>query len=432
MLKSVKALDSYLRGGSIFANDLVTQQIMETINLQIGEFSKLCGVTVKTLHHYEKLGLIAPAEVDPWTGYRYYRVDQMQTMQTIGHLKELGFSLEEIGDLMSSACQTPPLDLLEAKIRQTEAELRMMLLRRDRLQQTLSSQQKYHNMEQFTIESIPAMTVACYHGILPSYSDLGTLCVNVIGPEMARLGCECPDPGYCYTVELDKEYKGRDIDFEYCERVLVAKEDSDIIHFRHNPEVPMAVCMKVFGPYDRLYQSYPDLFAYIEREGYQIEGAPRACYVDGIWNQSDPEKWLTIIQVPVQKVQPVQAPTANRLKLFCNPVNGEVFVGYGNAKMTGDGSIVDALPIKPAEAQERPTISEIDGEYLLEYDHPMTKDFYIAGVVAELYDRVELFRLFPEQSAQVRLSQLVGTKLYTIYRQCEKVWATVQTGLKVQ
>lgn len=47
---------------------------MEVTNLQIGEFSKLCGVTVKTLHHYEKLGLITPSKVDPWTGYRYYHV----------------------------------------------------------------------------------------------------------------------------------------------------------------------------------------------------------------------------------------------------------------------------------------------------------------------------------------------------------------------
>lgn len=49
------------------------------------------------------------------------------------------------------------------------------------------------------------------------------------------------------------------------------------------------------------YQSHMELFAYIEQNGYRISGAPRACYVDGIWNQEDPEKWLSIIQVPVER-----------------------------------------------------------------------------------------------------------------------------------
>lgn len=124
---------------------------MEITNLQIGEFSKLCGVTVKTLHHYEKLGLISPQKVDPWTGYRYYHVSQLQTMETIRRFKELGFSLEEIGALMDSDSQEPSLQLLEAKILQTEANLHQMLLRRERLQALISSQQKYQNMEKFSI-----------------------------------------------------------------------------------------------------------------------------------------------------------------------------------------------------------------------------------------------------------------------------------------
>ena len=45
--------------------------------LQIGEFSKICQVSVKTLRHYDKIGLLAPAEVDRFTGYRYYRVEQI-------------------------------------------------------------------------------------------------------------------------------------------------------------------------------------------------------------------------------------------------------------------------------------------------------------------------------------------------------------------
>ena len=77
--------------------------------------------------------------------------------------------------------------------------------------------------------------------------------------------------------------------------------DSQIIKFKYIPEVPKAACLKVFGAYDKLYQAYVDLFAWLEKEGYCIAGDPRAVYIDGIWNQEDSDKWLTIIQVPVEK-----------------------------------------------------------------------------------------------------------------------------------
>ena len=45
--------------------------------LQIGEFSRICQVSVKTLHHYDRIGLLAPARVDVLTGYRYYEPEQI-------------------------------------------------------------------------------------------------------------------------------------------------------------------------------------------------------------------------------------------------------------------------------------------------------------------------------------------------------------------
>ena len=51
--------------------------------LQIGEFSKICQVSVKTLHHYDKIGLLAPTEVDRITGYRFYQLEQIDTMNVL-------------------------------------------------------------------------------------------------------------------------------------------------------------------------------------------------------------------------------------------------------------------------------------------------------------------------------------------------------------
>ena len=59
----------------------------EKTKLKIGEFSQMMQVTVKTLRHYEQKGLLIPHEVDEWTGYRYYSVEQMQRLNTIRNYK---------------------------------------------------------------------------------------------------------------------------------------------------------------------------------------------------------------------------------------------------------------------------------------------------------------------------------------------------------
>lgn len=268
--------------------------------MKIGEFSRLCRVTVRTLRHYEDIGLLEPEITDMESGYRYYAVRQMQKMNAVRSLKEMGFSLKEIMELWDEDTHIPSVSALEKKISDTEAELERLKVRRTQLKATIASLKKKEKMEMIYIEQLPAITVASYRGFIPSYAALGQLCCDVIGPEMARLGCECPQPGYCFTIEHGG-YKPADIDIEYCEMVTEARKDSSLIKFKSLPEVPTAVCMKVYGPYDRLHGSYQELFAWIEKEGYGIVGAPRANYVDGAWNQEDPEKWLTIIQVPVEK-----------------------------------------------------------------------------------------------------------------------------------
>lgn len=269
------------------------------IKLKIGEFSRLMQTTVKTLRHYEQIGLLLPDEVDEATGYRYYRMEQMQRLNAIKDLKSLGFSLDEIKDIYDDNTHTPSLEILEAKIDDCRRQLRELEQRRLRLAVLADSRKQLLIMEKFSIQSLPEIIVASHREVVENYDAIGAMCVNVIGPEMQRLGCKCPPPGYCFTIEHDKEYKPKDIDIEYCEQVEEAGEDSAIITFKRLPAVPTALCMKHVGPYDRFYQSYVELFKYAEEQGYQIAGAPRTCYIDGCWNQEDPEKWLSLIQLPV-------------------------------------------------------------------------------------------------------------------------------------
>ena len=220
--------------------------------LKIGEFSKMMQVTVKTLRHYEQKGLLLPDEVDEWTGYRYYSINQMQTLQTIRDLQRLGFSLDEIKELFENDSHTHDIRQMDEKIKETERQLKQLIARRDQLIEWRDSRKQITTMEKFSIQQLPEIIVASHREVIPNYAALGPLCVNKIGPEMQRLGCKCPPAGYCFTIEHDKEYRPTDIDIEYCEQVEEIGEDSAIIQFKRLPAVPKALCMKHVGPKNTL------------------------------------------------------------------------------------------------------------------------------------------------------------------------------------
>ena len=68
--------------------------------LSIGEFSSICRVSTKTLRYYDEIGLLTPSEINPQNGYRYYAIEQMETLLFINRLKTYSFSLDEIKKLM--------------------------------------------------------------------------------------------------------------------------------------------------------------------------------------------------------------------------------------------------------------------------------------------------------------------------------------------
>lgn len=74
---------------------------MDNTLLRIGEIAAFFNVSVKAIRIYEKKGILIPAKIDPDTGYRYYTVDQVQTLNALLDLKRIGFSLDEIRDVVS-------------------------------------------------------------------------------------------------------------------------------------------------------------------------------------------------------------------------------------------------------------------------------------------------------------------------------------------
>ena len=83
---------------------------------KIGDFSRLCRITVRTLRYYDEIGLLKPVKIDTFTGYRYYSVDQLPRLIRIAMLKSLGLSLDEIRELLDNNLPTGHIrQLLQVK-----------------------------------------------------------------------------------------------------------------------------------------------------------------------------------------------------------------------------------------------------------------------------------------------------------------------------
>ena len=92
--------------------------------LKVGDFSKLANVTVKALRHYDSLGLLKPVWIDRFSGYRYYNLDQLPRLNRILALKDMGFTLEQIGSMLDASLSA---DALRRIFDQKQQELQQRL-----------------------------------------------------------------------------------------------------------------------------------------------------------------------------------------------------------------------------------------------------------------------------------------------------------------
>ena len=91
---------------------------------KIGDFSRLCRITVRTLRYYDEIGLLKPVKIDTFTGYRYYSVDQLPRLNRIAMLKSLGLSLDDIRELLDNDLPTDHIKQL-LQVKQTEIKQRL-------------------------------------------------------------------------------------------------------------------------------------------------------------------------------------------------------------------------------------------------------------------------------------------------------------------
>ena len=102
--------------------------------LKIGEFSKLSRVSIRMLRHYDDIGLLKPAEIDRFTGYRYYSPDQLPIIGRITALKDMGFQLADIVKILEIYENREALDAYlerrqaEVKVISESAEYQMRII----------------------------------------------------------------------------------------------------------------------------------------------------------------------------------------------------------------------------------------------------------------------------------------------------------------
>ena len=101
------------------------------MKMQINEFAKLTGVSVRTLHYYDEIGLLKPAFVDEQNGYRFYDENSLERMQEILFYRELDFELKSISEILSS----PDYDKEKALAEQRK----LLILKKERLERIIDA-----------------------------------------------------------------------------------------------------------------------------------------------------------------------------------------------------------------------------------------------------------------------------------------------------
>lgn len=262
--------------------------------LKIGEFSKLAMLTVKTLRFYEKEGLLKPAQVDRWTGYRLYETSQLKTAARIKALRQLGIPVAQIKAILEGADERDILMEQARTLREQHAQIARSL-------SVINHLLKGDGMKyQVTEKIIPECIVYYSETTLERYSD-AMRWIPEQGAEVRALNpnLKCAEPPYEFVEYLDSEYREIDVRIRHSEAVEEFGIESDNIKFR---TVAQTKVLSIYhqGAYDGIGEAYAFIYKYAEDNGYKVAGLSRESYIDGIWNKDSEDEWLTEVQLPVE------------------------------------------------------------------------------------------------------------------------------------
>ena len=263
----------------------------------VGEFSRICQVSVKTLHHYDRIGLLPPFQVDAASGYRYYSQQQVEKMLLIGRLKRYGFSLDEIGRLVNCRDQ----QVLFSKLRQQKEKLREQREKIDlavseidshlrdfeRTGDIMGYQKRY---EVRTVETPERAVLLCRQkmGVAEFGKYYSTL--------YERVPKERVTPnGVVGAVYYDEEFNHECTDIGLIVGIREREKADQIM------ESCLCATTVHKGAYSSLSDAYGALTAWIAENGYEWAGAPYEIYTKTQFDSLSPEDWETEVYFPVRR-----------------------------------------------------------------------------------------------------------------------------------
>ena len=275
--------------------------------LLIGEVSKISQVSLRMLRYYDKAGIFKPKIIHEENGYRYYTADQLDDLYRIVELRDLGFSVAEIGTLVGEDCREKYLRAIQKKMQELESEaagLQMKLKRLASLEADVNSNEEEILNKDVTIvlKSIPDKDVISYRKTVENY-----FCEAKMWEEFGKLLAECGvsySDSYsaeCFSLYHDIDYREENVDIELC---MVwnrgqTKIPDGLIH-RQVIGCEKAVSVIVRGPYENISYAYRKFAHWLEvhEEYHMTEPTRQICYVSPV-NSSDPQEHVTEILIPL-------------------------------------------------------------------------------------------------------------------------------------
>lgn len=263
--------------------------------LTIGQFSKICMVTIKALRHYDNIGLIKPYEVKQ-NGYRFYSEEQIPVMLLINKLKYYGFSLADIKDILADE------NSLLAKLKKQKHSLYDSLLDTEyvisEIEHHIVSLERtgnimsYQNNYEITITETADM---------PVIANRQYMSTDDFSKYYGMLYKRCADEnivltGECMAIYHDKEFNPDNTDIELALGVKDAEKADKVIKGTS--------CARTvhFGPYSKLPEAYGAITRWISENNCEMSAPPYEIYVKSHFDKIPVDEWETHIFFPIKKI----------------------------------------------------------------------------------------------------------------------------------
>ena len=276
---------------------------------KIGDFCQLGRVTVRTLRHYDELGLLRPAKIDEESSYRFYSVEQLPKLNRIVALKDLGFSLTEIQRLVKEDVSADELrEMLEQKRLEVSVKLAQ---EQQRLKQIASRLHMIEHEDELphydiTLKRIPAMTVFSKRHFVPHITQMSEFCTLFFEELYAVLNAQRLVPvGHEFILFHMREYVEENVDVEVA--VVLESRDygrlelpNDTFSVRKLPKHNTAASALHHGYFHEGHLPGKALALWAGMNGYESSGAVREVHLSGSVLETGKDKPVVIeYQVPV-------------------------------------------------------------------------------------------------------------------------------------